>query len=267
MRHGLAILAAGVMLAGGCGGKNPSLDEWVKTKLLPMPTSAKVVLVQSHLPDERREALQAITKDRKALKEESVIVLFCLVAVTDDDPLVRGAAVRGMAKMENQGVRIAAPESSGETTLQKLLKNYPGADANGDGKLDVLETLSYAAVNDTDRHVRADAVEALGCRVPPEGMPAVVKALQNDTSPDVRIKSAETLGQFRDTDAAQTLVAMLNDRNLAVGQKAWESLRYMTGQDLARTPEVWTEYFASAEQPFARYGKAPKLPKGENRRP
>ena len=43
--------------------------------------------------------------------------------------------------------------------------------------------------------------------------------------------------------------------------------RPITGQDLPRTPEVWTEYFASAEQPFARYGKAPKLPKGENLRP
>jgi len=266
--RGLAILmTAGALLAGGCGGKNPSLDEWIKSTVLPTPTSAEVILVQSHLPDERREALQTIAKDRKALKEESVIALFCLVAMTDADPLVRGAAVRGLAKMENQGVRIGGSDGGTETTLQKLVSDYPGADSNGDGKLDVLETLSYVAVNDKDHHVRTDAVEALGRRVPPEGMPAVVEALQKDTRSDVRIMAAEALRRFRDTDAARTLVATLNDRDLAVGQKAWESLRYMTGQDLPRTPEAWTEYFASAEQPFARYGKAPKLPKGENLRP
>jgi len=265
----LAILVmAGMLLGAGCSGGNPSLDTWVKSKLLPMPTSARVILVQSHLPDERREALQAIAKDRKALKEESVIALFCLVAVTDADPLVRAAAVRGLAKMENRGVRIEGTDGGNEdSTLRKLLKNYPGADANGDGKLDVLETLAYAAVNDSDHHVRADAAESLGRRVPPEGMPALVQALTNDSSVDVRIRAAEALRQFREKDAAEILVATLADRDLAVGQKAWESLRYMTGQDLPRDAQAWTEFLASAEQPFARFGKAPSLPKGENRRP
>ena len=228
------VMTAGALLVGGCGGKNPSLDEWIKSTLLPTPTSAKIVLVASHLPDERREALQAIAKDRKALKEESVVKLFCHVARTDKDALVRGAAVRGLVGMEGQNV---------------------------------LETLTHVAANDAVPHVRADAVRALGARVPPEGMAAVAGVLNGDSDADVRIAAAEALRHFRQKEAAETLVATLSDRNLTVAQKAWESLRYMTGQDLPRDGQAWTAYLASAEQPFARYGKAPPLPKGESQRP
>ncbi len=235
MTRGLAILmTAGAVLLAGCGGKNPSLDEWVKSKLLPVPTSAKVALVQSHLPDERREALQAIAKDRKALKEESVVELFCLVARSDEDALVRGAAARGLARMEGRSV---------------------------------LETLTHVATNDKDHYVRADAVRALGRRVPPEGMAAVAGALKDDSDVDVRIAAAEALRYFRRKEAAETLVPALTDQRLAVARKAWESLRYMTGQDLPREGPPWTEYLALAEQPFARYGKAPPVPKGKSRRP
>ena len=100
-----------------------------------------------------------------------------------------------------------------------------------------------------------------------EGMSAVVQALGNDSSIDVRIKSAEALRRFAQTEAAETLVATLGDREVAVAHKAWESLRYMTGQDLPREQQAWTDYLASAEQPFARYGKAPGLPKGKSQRP
>ncbi len=266
-RKSTILMTVAALLACGCGGKKPSIDTWIKSKLFPMPTSARVILVQSHLPDERREALQTIAKDRKALKEESVIALFCLVAVTDDDPLVRGAAVRGLAGMQDQGVRVNAPETGPETALDRVLRDYLGADANGDGKLGVLETLAYAVVNDADAHVRAEAVESLGRRVPPEGMSAVVQALGNDSSLDVRIKSAESLRRFAQSEAAETLVATLGDREVAVAHKAWESLRYMTGQDLPREQQAWNDYLASAEQPFARYGKAPGLPKGKSQRP
>ncbi len=235
MTRGVAIvMMVGALLVGGCGGKKPSLDEWVKSKLLPMPTSAKVALVQSDLPDERREALQAIAKDRRALKEESVVELFCLVARSDEDALVRGAAVRGLARMEGRNV---------------------------------LETLAHVVTNDKDHYVRADAVRALGGCVSPEGMAAVAGVLKSDSDVDVRIAAAETLRQFRDKTAAEALAETVADRDIAVARTAWESLRYMTGQDLPRQGQAWTEYLASAEQPFARYGKAPGLPKGKSQRP
>jgi hypothetical protein len=36
---------------------------------------------------------------------------------------------------------------------------------------------------------------------------------------------------------------------------------------LPRDPDPWKAYFASADEPFARYGHAPRIPEGEDQRP
>jgi HEAT repeat protein len=235
--------AAAVLLACGCGGQGgPS---W-KDRLFPPPVGTQLLKVESDKADERREALQAIAADSGARRLPSVVRVFCLVAngakdakgariaKADDDPLVRSAAVRGLADME-------------------------GAD--------VVPTLGAVATHDESPYVRMDACRALAGQKDPAAAVPLAEVLCGDRVGDVRVAAAEALRYFKDKGAAKTLVTALDDSSLTVSRKAWESLRYMTGQNMPRKADVWTDFLAGAENPFEQYGKPPPMPKGENQRP
>ena len=231
-----SLLAVLALLSAGCEGPNArtGVNQWIKDLVFPPSTAERVIAVQSPLADRRREALQQIVEDKEARRVESVVKLYCLVARTDKDPMVRSAAARGLAVLE------------GEPVVPALCH--------------VLET-------DENAYVRADAAAALAHHEEPAAMEALVDALASDASTDVRVAAAGSLSRFKNTRAADALAEAVADRDLAVAHVAWRSLRYMTGQDLPREPEPWHQFLASAEAPFADYGDAPKMPEGESQRP
>jgi hypothetical protein len=225
------------LLATGCEGPQPKVDvkEWMKDLVFPPSTAEQVIAVQSPLADRRREALQEIVEDKDARHVESVVKLYCLVARTDKNAMVRSAAVRGLAVLEGE---------------------------------EVVPTLCHVLETDDDVYVRADAATALGEHAgDPAALEGLADALASDTRTDVRIAAAESLRHFRDKRAAAALARAVAYDDLAVAHNAWQGLRYMTGQDLPRDTEAWDQYLASAEDPFADYGDPPPLPKGESQRP
>ena len=230
---GLVILLA---LAAGCEGPQPKVDMkgWIKDLVFPPSTSEQVIAVQSPQADRRREALQDIVKDKKARQVPSVVKLYCLVARTDTDPMVRSAAVGGLAVLEGE---------------------------------EVVPTLCNVLETDKDPYVRADAAAALAQHDDPAAVEALADALASDTRTDVRIAAAEGLRPFRDKRAAAALAQAVAYDDVAVARNAWLGLRYMTGQDLPRQTEAWDQFLASAEDPFADYGDPPPVPKGESQRP
>lgn len=228
----VAIAMAAVVLAGGCGGR--SADQRIKEWLTPTPTVVQVGRLRSDQADERREAVQAVAADRDARNDPSVVKIFCILARSDADPLVRSAAARGLANMESD---------------------------------EVVPTLSDVAATDRSSYVRGDAVASLGRQAKPECMTPLVRSARGDPSEDVRSAAVEALRQFKDVAAAKVLVAALSDPSLGVSLKAWESLRYMTGQNLPRQAQAWDDFLASTEEPFAIYGQPPPMPKGVNQRP
>ena len=234
IRMAAILTAAAGLLAGGCGGSSQNTDSWLKAKLFPPSTPERVAMVESDLADQRREALLKVAQDPRACRLESVVKLYCLVATTDADPMVRAAAVRGLGAMEGEKV---------------------------------VETLAKVLAEDKDHYVRRDAAEALGLQAKPEAVPPLVAALESDTSTDVRVAAAEALRCFRDMTAAAALARAVETRDIAVARKAWESLRYMTGQELPRETPPWSQYLVSTDDPFALYGKPPSMPKGVNQRP
>jgi len=219
--------------AAGCQGHSVSMTDLIE-KITGPSTADQVVAVESTSADQRREALEEIVKDKNARQVESVTKLYCLVARTDPNPMVRATAVRGLASLEGDGV------------IPTLC--------------DVIET-------DKDPYVRTDAAHALGSHDDAAAIEALIGALQDDADTDVAVAAADSLRNLQSTRATAALAEAVEDRNLAVAYTAWESLRYMTGQDLPRQREPWTAFLASAEDPFARYGRAPKLPGGESQRP
>jgi hypothetical protein len=216
----------------GCGGK--TADQWFKERFSPPTTATRIAQLESLKADERREALQVLAADKSATAIPSVVTIFCTLARTDKDPAVRDAAVHGLAGMQGDAV---------------------------------LETLTAVATGDRSPYVRREAIVSLGRRVPPEGAAAMIKALKEDSSVDVRLAAAENLSRFREKVAAGALVAVIEDNDVGVATRAWASLRYMTGQNLPRQRQAWADFLVSADDPFVLYGKPPPPPRGANQRP
>jgi len=123
------------------------------------------------------------------------------------------------------------------------------------------------ATRDESPYVRIDAARSLGQQKDAGAAAPLMEVLRADRMADVRVAAAEALRNFKDKAAAKALVTALDDSSLAVSRKAWESLRYMTGQNMPRKGEAWQDFFTNAGDPFASYGKPPPMPKGENQRP
>jgi HEAT repeat protein len=220
-----------VLLAAGCS--SPSGTDW-KERLFPPPVATQLVRVESDRPDDRREALQAIAADSGARRLPSVVKVFCIVAKSDKDSMVRSAAVRGLAVMEGE---------------------------------EVVKTLGAVATRDESPYVRMDSCRAIGQQKDTGAAAPLMEVLCGDRMADVRVAAAEALRNFKDKAVLKALVTALDDSSLAVSRKAWESLRYMTGQNMPRKAEAWSDFLTNAENPFDMYGRMPPMPKGENQRP
>ena len=212
-----AALAACAALCGGC------------TSL-----ATNVRQVESNDPNVRRQGVESIARNPGAKRYPKVRELLCLVARSDPDPQVRGAACRALGRNEGEGV---------------------------------IDTLTHVLENDREPYVRVDAVAGLAMHRGPEAIPPIAKALAQDPSLDVQVAAAQALRKYKERSAADALVGGVGASNIAVAQNSWESLRYMTGQNLPRDPDPWKQYLKSTQKPFARYGRPPPLPKGEDQRP
>jgi hypothetical protein len=85
--------------------------------------------------------------------------------------------------------------------------------------------------------------------------PAVVepiwkKLIDENEDPDVRAELATALGQYPTEDSFQSLVAVLDARELAVNEHAQASLRTMTGQDFGLDRAGWLNWRKSVSEPF-----------------
>ncbi len=229
-RWALCLVGAAVA-AAGCESLNP-IEGFAK--LFPPSLAERVIDVGSDNADTRREAVQAIGEHDKVDDIPAIRELMVLVARTDRSPLVRAAACQALANIKH---------------------------------LEAREALVGRLAEDPDPYVRADAATALGVQGDPASIEPLATAMREDKDVDVRIAAADALSGIRERAAATALVGGLNARDVGVAHTAWESLRYMTGQDLPREPGPWTDFLVSADEPLDRYGKPPALPEGENQRP
>lgn len=68
---------------------------------------------------------------------------------------------------------------------------------------------------------------------------------------DIRAQAATALGQYAERRVLQSLVAGLDDSDLAVNVCSLDSLRTLTGQDLGVDHATWFEWLEKAPDPFA----------------
>lgn len=61
----------------------------------------------------------------------------------------------------------------------------------------------------------------------------------NDKDPAVRMEAAKELGQLKEPQAVEPLIAALNDENESVRWRAAEALEKITGKDFGEDEKKW----------------------------
>jgi HEAT repeat protein len=161
---------------------------------------------------------------------EPVYIALFERALADTDPLVRMAAVRGLA---NHG------EPRHVESLVPLLK-------------------------DSSVEVRVEAARALQ-RLHGDAAadPLIVSVRQNDplnpglaseSEPEVRAEAAVALGQYDEARVLRALIAALDDTDLSVNRNAQRSLKVLTGQDFGLDRIAWLAWLEKADSPFLARG-------------
>jgi len=209
----------GVLVQGGCAvtsmkpGARSIFEVFEQTD----PAQAAVWSIDPYDPDHRYRGTLLLANAPWA--NSPVYIKVFTDNVVDEDPGVRGAAIRGLA---NHGSPDLAP-------------------------------LVIARLNDSDTGVRIEAARALQRLHHLDAVQALTNALDPETETEtaVRAEAAEALGQYAQPGVVDALIKALDDQNLAINHATVNSLRTLTGQDFGYDRAEWAAWNKSEPRTFA----------------
>lgn len=102
------------------------------------------------------------------------------------------------------------------------------------------------AVNDKDPTVRVAACRHLGRTGAPEAGAKLEPLLVSDPSLDVRLAAADALGHIPTQQAAMSLLAGIEDSDVAIRYRCRQSLKQITGKDYAGNVGEWRQEIQTA---------------------
>ena len=164
------------------------------------------------------------------------------VALVDEDPIVYGAAQRGLRSWdwENDGEAAIAVL---EPAVDQLIEHIGNYDAESDYREDAA-TLLYrvggpravegfiAALESSDSNMRGRIVLHLGNIKDPTAIPVLV-AMVEDPQEEKRHFAIVALGDIGGTKVVNTLVEVLNDEDPEIVERALETLVNLDDESLA----------------------------------
>lgn len=224
-REPLVLLTCAVLWGGlcGCGDKLDGLQEtqkrWTLQNFLKKlrgqsPKQNVAMAFDPNDADRRREGILALSERKWGLKEP-YLKGYAAILKTDEDPLVRSAAVRALGKAKDPKYLDVVARS-------------------------LLDRVVF---------VRQDAATALDGLVGDAAVGPLRDRAANDIDQDVRANCAKALRHYRRDDVAQTLVACLSDKAFSVRHEAHASLVELTGRDLGYEPQDWANVTLQAPSP------------------
>jgi HEAT repeats/PBS lyase HEAT-like repeat len=231
-RRLLVLLALACLAHAGCANfwdEVTSRDFHFKEMFAQRPDPLWVVR-NSPDGDKRAKALRALQEPLahggSADEQEVVVQVLLYAAGKDTQPLCRLAAIQSLRKFKD-----------------------PRA-------VDGLKDAYYRAGSfnpETANVIRCQALEALGETGSPAAVEVLVQVLREppvegpdpdrQQKLDERIAAAHALGHFKSYQATEALVAVLRtDQDVALRQRANESLQAATGKDFPADARVWAEF-------------------------
>jgi hypothetical protein len=220
---------------GGCAGfwdDLTSRDFKFKDMFKPAPDPLWVIRNCTD-GDKKSKALCSLTEPLQhggSQQEQDVIVnLLLQSAVSDTQPLCRLAAISSLQHFKD-------PRAA-----QALMDAYERASYFQRDRPEAMET------------VQEQALQALGVNGNPVAVDLLVRVLKTppltgtaaDKLNDLnqRIYAARALAHFPQYQAAEALVSVLrSEQDVALRNRATESLREITGQELPPDAQAWTEF-------------------------
>ena len=227
-----ALLAAACLGASGCGGTfwDTVMRRDFKMDMLYHQPDPLVVLRDSHDADDRARALRSLREPLKnggSQKDQDVVVtVLTTAAETDRQVVCRMAAISSLRHFQDP------------RAVEGLKEAY------------------YRAGNfspETATIVRCQAIDALGATSQPAAVELLVKVLKEppvegatadkQQKMDERIAAARALGHFKEYQATAALAGVLqSDQDVALRNRATESLVAITGQKLPADYQPWAEF-------------------------
>ncbi len=158
---------------------------------------------------------------------EPVYIALFEANIKDADPMVRAAAVRGLA---NHGEPRHVP-----LIVECLAEPNPLVRAE--------------AARGLQRLHNPGAIEPLlvASREPDPTAPEI----RAEIEATIRAEAATALGQYAEDKVLRALIAALDDTDLAVNRAAQASLKTLTGQDFGIDRVAWQNWVSGASDPFA----------------
>jgi len=240
-RHPLLALRAGILSSTlatcalcGCAGfwdEVTSREFKFKDMFKPAPDPLWVIR-NSNDGDKKSKALRSLKEPLQhggSQQQQDVIVKLLIQSATSDpQPLCRLAAISTLQHFKDPR---AAPA---------LIDAYERASYFQRDRPEAMETIQEQALQALGINGNPIAVDLLVriLKAPPGTGPAGDK--QNDLNQ--RICAARALGHFPQYQAAEALVSVLrNEQDVALRDRATESLREITGKDLPANAEAWAD--------------------------
>jgi len=210
----LALAATAALAAAGCGEKG---NRAFNRRLNPPSWQQRVAMaVDRDDADNRRMGINYMAPDTKST-DTGTLKLFAFILANDRDPFVRAAAVTALGTVGNTDF---APDA-------------------------------IAALDDGSEVVRWDAAKALGKLVVDEALEPLIARAASDTSTNVRIAAAQSLGSYRKRRSVRTLLQLMDVGDLSIRRAAHQSMVEIYRVDLGGEPECWAEAAAGDIPPAA----------------
>lgn len=170
-----------------------------------------------YFPDERRDGIARLS-NRTYGRSEPYTTRYQQIAQTDDDFIVRAAAIRALNR--------ARDDSATPIFVKGLTDKQP--------------------------QIRLESAKALANLPDSTAVPTLLRIVADTgENKDIRIAATDALKHYRKNEVARALVSLLNDRDFGVSWQARESLRIITGRDLEYDEAAWLALLSGAENPLS----------------
>ncbi len=229
------LAAAGVPLAG-CAEQDKR--PWIYRS----PQENYRTALEAEHADARRDAVARIAESTYYDSENAFAVLDT-VARTDPVSQIRCIAVRAFSLYKDD-----RPIKPLLAVLQARSGSQDALPADEDVRWETVRTL-----------LALTRKGALSGEQQPLARDILIKLLETDPSRNVRITSAEALGEFKDREVLAPLIRSLRNKDFGIAERAENSLIALTGVTHDYDATAWEAWVASTQDPFARAGETPKV--------
>jgi hypothetical protein len=205
-----------------------------------------VVLRDSNDGDQRAKALRALHEPKQFggtdQEQEEVLRILTAAAINERQPWCRFAAIQALGRFKDPRAVTAlqtayekagmVPAGNVQQVGFALANNMPPETAS------TMRCQALVAMGETGNTAAMDLLVRVVRQPPAEGA-----EVERQQILDERIAAARALGNFNQYEATDALLAVLQkDRDVALRDRACESLQKATGKKLPADAKAWDEY-------------------------